>query len=312
MKILVTGAAGFVGTHLVAALSPRNEVFGISIEKTPKNSANCQYFEGDILDLTSLVKILSDHRPEVIYHLAAKAAIVGSSVKSFVEVNTIGTLNIYEAVLSLKESGYNPKIIYISSAEVYGSTDHPEKITETAICKPVNAYGISKYAADRLSQEYAKLYGLNITVVRPFNHTGPGQNKGFFVPDMASQIVDLENSDRDEILVGNLQSVRDYSDVRDIVRAYVLLGEKETQKGEVFNICSGVGIKMEEVLDLLLRVSTKKIKIKIDDTRLRSSDTKIYVGDNTKIKNALGWYPEIPFEQTLKDTLDYWRGMRGS
>lgn len=307
-KILITGANGFAGQHLIQLLTPDYQIIGVINKSNLASSGNTQYVNGNILDRGFLEDLVKKYKPEKIIHLAAIAPTWSEDPENIFKINLIGTLNLYLAVESHKESsGFDPKIVYVSSAEVYGKTPNPEKITEQNPFFPANYYGSSKVAADRLSYQMSQSAKLKIIIVRPFNHTGPGQLKGFFVPDMASQIVEIENSPgKSELMVGNLESVRDISDVRDITQGYKKILEIDTP-GEVFNICSGQGIKMKDLLDKLLSLAKKPIKIIEDPKRMRPSEVPITVGDNSKVKNLTGWEPKIPIDQTLQDTLEYWR-----
>lgn len=308
-KVLVTGANGFAGQHLIKSLGNQYQIIGIINKSNLSDSENLKYISGNILDRGFLEDLIAKYEPEKIMHLAAIANTASEDPENIFKINLIGTLNLYLATLSQKKlKNYNPKIVYVSSAEVYGKTPNPEKITEENLFFPANFYGTSKVAADRLSYQMSQSAGLNITIIRPFNHTGPGQLKGFFVPDMVSQIVEIENDpEKFELLAGNLQSIRDISDVRDIVEGYRKILETDSKSGEAFNLCCGKGIKMEDLLDKLLSMAKKEIKIIEDPKRMRPSEVPITVGDNTKFRNLTGWEPKIPIDQTLQDTLEYWR-----
>lgn len=307
-KLLLTGANGFVGQHLIKALGEDYQVIGIVHNSNLESAENVKYESGNILDRGFLEDIIKKHQPDSVIHLAAIAPTWTQDPENIFKINLVGTLNLYLAIENQKkESGINPKIIYVSSAEAYGKTINPEKITEENPFFPANYYGSSKVAADRLSYQMSQSAKLNIVIVRPFNHTGPGQMKGFFVPDMASQIVDLENSDKSELMVGNLESSRDISDVRDIVLGYKAILEADTKPGEAYNLCSGKGTKMKDILDILLSKAKKEIRVVEDPKRMRPSEVPITVGDNSKFKALTGWEPNIPLERTLEDTLDYWR-----
>lgn len=308
-KILVTGANGFAGQHLIGILKDGYSIVGIVHKSDLNSTESVTYENGNILDRGFLEDLIKKHQPESIIHLAAIAPTWSEDPENIFKINLVGTLNLYLAVESLKkETGYDPKIVYISSAEVYGKTINPEHITEENPFFPANYYGASKVAADRLSYQMSQSSKLNITIVRPFNHAGPGQLKGFFISDMASQIVEIEKDpSKNELMVGNLESVRDISDVRDIVQGYKLILEADTKPGDAFNLCSGRGIKMRELLDKLIHLAQKEIKITEDPKRMRPSEVPITVGDNSKFKGLTGWEPKIPLDQTLKDTLEYWR-----
>lgn len=309
-KILVTGSEGFVGQHLVKLLKKEYSILGLSRKTQLQDEENLNYLIGDILDKDTIYEILKTHQPDAIIHLAGIAKTWGNDPKEVFDINLSGTLNLYEAVSKLKkETGFSPKILFIGSAESYGKTDHPESISENSSLNPINAYGTSKLAADRLSYQYSQTDDLNIIILRPFPHIGPGQGNGFFVPDMASQIVALEKDpQKDELSVGNLEGIRDYLDVRDVVVAYKTLLEKDIAGGEVFNICSGNAVKIKDLLDKLLKFSKKPLKVKEDSSRLRSVNLPIFVGNNKKLFESTGWSPVYTIDQTLQDVLDYWRG----
>lgn len=309
-KVLVTGSGGFVGRHLVNLLKEDFQIIGTLFGEELKDEENVSYYEGNIQDKDFIGGLVKKYSPEYIVHLAARAISWDSDTEQVFNTNFLGTINLYKAVLEQKkvDSSYDPKILYVSSAEVYGKTSTPEKINEDCPFFPVNFYAVSKVAGDRLSYQISQTEGLNIVIARPFNHTGPGQQKGFFVPDMVSQIVEIENDpSRDTIKVGNTDTVRDLSDVRDIVRAYKLLIESDTKRGEAYNICSGQGQEIKNILEKLLSFAKKDIKIEVDQSRFYPVDIKVAVGDNIKLKTLTGWNPEIALDQTLEDALNYWR-----
>lgn len=309
-KVLVTGSEGFVGQHLVSLLKKDYQIIGLSRNTKIPSEENVDYVLGDILNPDQMYDLLKTHQPDAIIHLAGIAKTWGIDPKELFNINLFGTLNIYEAVLKFKseDSSFDPKIIFISSAEVYGKTTEPGNITENSPLLPINSYGTSKLAADRLSYQYSEANHLKIAILRPFPHIGPGQQKGFFASDMASQIVEIEKGQQEEILVGNLKAVRDYLDVRDVVEAYKAVLESDFTPGEVFNICSGQGVEIKDLLDKLISMSQKQIKITEDPTRLRPVDLPIFVGNNGKLVKATGWSPKLSIDATLKDVLDYWRG----
>lgn len=307
MKILITGANGFVGQHLIELLKPDYQILGLIHNSNLENSENVTYLSGNILDQGFLEDTLKSFQPDFIVHLAAIAITSSPNPENIFKINLFGTLNLYQAISQLKSADFNPKILYISSAEVYGKTTNPENITEESPFFPGNFYGTSKVSADRLSFQMSKSNGLKIIIIRPFNHTGPGQQKGFFVPDMAAQIVKAENLDEGEIVTGNLESVRDFLDVRDVVAGYKLALETDLPPGEAFNLSSGQGFSMKQILDKLISLAKKPLKICYDKSRIRPSDIQITIGNNSKFKKLTNWEPKIPIDQTLLDTLEYWR-----
>ncbi len=309
-KILITGSEGFAGQHLVKALEKEYSIIGISRHEVLDSTENIVYKNGDILDQKFMEDLIKEEKPDVIFHLAAIAITWKGDPEEIFRINFNGTLNIYESVLKVKkDSEYDPKIIYVSTSDVYGKTKNPESITEDAPFFPVNFYAVSKVSADRLSYQYSQTHKLNITILRPFNHTGPGQREGFFVPDMASQIAKIEKDPTiSEIKVGNLNSVKDFLDVRDVANAYKLAIEKDLKPGEAYNICSTVGFKFEDILEKLLSLSSKKITKIPDPEKMRPSEIPVLIGNNAKFIEATGWKQNYSLDQTLSDTLNYWRG----
>lgn len=310
-KVFITGANGFVGQHLVEELRDAYKIIGLAgSDKNKPNNVDdgVQYVTGDI-NSPKIGSILNKYRPEMIVHLAAVTQTWFSNPQKIMDVNLLGTINLYESIARLKIShAYQPKIIYVSSSEIYGKTTNPRSIKEEAPPFPVNHYAVSKVAADRLSYDYTQSHKLNIVIARPFTHTGPGQKEGFFVPDMVSQIVRLEKTaNGNTVLVGNLDTIRDYLDVRDVVRAYRLLLEKDIPAGEAVNICSGKGVVMQDVLGSLLKMSSMKLEVQKDPKRVRPSDVPVFIGDNTKLKKLTGWKNHFSLDETLRSVLDDWR-----
>ncbi|OPX17497.1 GDP-mannose 4,6-dehydratase, partial [candidate division WOR-3 bacterium 4484_100] len=213
--------------------------------------------------------------------------------------------NLFESVRELK---LDPKIHIAGSSEEYGLV-YPEEtpIKETNPLRPLSPYAVSKVAQDFLGYQYFKSYGLKIVRTRAFNHTGPRRGDVFVTSNFAKQIVEIEKGMRPPVIkVGNLNAVRDFLDVRDVVRAYALALEKGVP-GEVYNIASGKGIKIKELLERLIKISGVDLKIETDPSRLRPSDVELLIGSPEKFQMATGWKPEIPFDKTLKDLLDFWR-----
>lgn len=307
--VLVTGAGGFVGQHLVGALSRNYQV--ISATHHPAGaleSANVSYRQLDIRDRDAVDRLLKQQAPDFIIHLAASTTGWFEDPKALYETNLFGTLNLYEAIAKLKEeNGYNPKILYVGSSEAYGMSSSVEPITEDAPFLPANNYGASKACADVASYAYTRSKGLNIIIARPFTHTGPGQREGFFVSDMVAQVVKAEQSGGSELRVGNTDATRDYLDVRDVVRAYVLLLESDTAAGAAYNVCSGRGVKIKDLLNQIIKLSTVSLSLVQDPARMRPSDVPIFVGDNSKLHALTGWQPTFSLQQTISDALAYRR-----
>lgn len=305
-KIFITGINGFVGKHLINQY-PEDEISGLIKNSDGQLGENVKAYQGDILDTVEIEKIIEEIKPDIIFHLAALTS-PAESLKTPVETinnNVLGQLNILEAVRKL---GLDSKMLVVSSAEVYGNVDEKNiPTTESAELLPNTPYGVSKVTQDMLGYQYYKAYGLKNTRVRPFNHIGPGQAPIFVVSAFAKQIAMIEKGQQEKIIkVGNLTAKRDFTDVRDVVRAYKLLVDKG-RAGEVYNIGSGKSYAISEILNILLSFSNEKIEIVEDESLLRKVDVKELRCDFTKLRNDTGWEPEIPIEKSLRDTLDYWR-----
>lgn len=309
MKILITGASGFVGQHLIDVLKATHSIIGTVNNNLPSSFENVSFEKLDITQKDQVFDLLNKHRPDVIVHLAAISITWSENPEDIFKINFDGTFNIYDSIIKIaQKQPYSPKVIFASSGTIYGKAKNSELINEDTEIKPLNFYSTSKACADRLSYQYSQTYNLPIAIVRSFNLSGPGQHLGFFVPDMCSQIAKIERDpSQDTIEVGNLESIRDFLDVRDAALAYKALIEKDYTSGEVFNLCSGNGRKMQDILNTLISLSTKEIKIGINPSRIQKSDIPIFVGDNQKLRTLTDWEPTIDFDQTLKDTLDYWR-----
>jgi GDP-4-dehydro-6-deoxy-D-mannose reductase len=221
------------------------------------------------------------------------------------EANVIGTIHLFEAV---RRAEINPVIQIACSSEEYGLVHKDETpITENNPLRPLSTYAVSKVGMDFLGYQYFKSYGMKIIRTRGFNHTGPRQGDVYVCSTFAKQVALAEVGKHEPVIeVGNLESYRDFTDVRDIVRAYLLAVQK-CEPGDVYNIASGKTWQIKEVLDMLIKMSTVKIKIEKDPSRMRPSDVELLIGDSTKFREKTGWQPQISFEQTLHDLLDYWR-----
>jgi GDP-4-dehydro-6-deoxy-D-mannose reductase len=313
MRILVTGIAGFVGSHLAKLLAgKKNEVFGICLgcEDTSELALvrrKIAIYKCDITDFPKLSDLVKKIRPDQIYHLAG----ISSAGRSFLEplvtfdANIYGTISLLEAV---RQGKLDTKILVVGSGDMYGVVSKKDiPIKENLPLNPISPYGASKAACDVLAYQYFKSYGLKIVRARSFNHTGPGQALGFAIPDFCSQIAKIEKGLVPAYMrVGNLQAIRDLTDVRDIVRGYELL-MRHGKAGEAYNLCLGKGYKLKQILDKLSKLACKKIKAMEDKNRKRTADIPILVGDNSKIKKESGWKPKMSLDETLKDSLDYWR-----
>ena len=313
-RALITGITGFAGSHLAELLLlEKVEVHGIQRWRSKSDNIshikNDVFFhEADLLDAHSLYKVIDEVRPNYIFHLAAQSYVQSSwsSPSNTLEVNIIGTVHLFEA---LKKSQMTDTVIQIAcSSEEYGKVKKDElPIKETNPLRPLSPYAVSKIAMDYLGYQYYESYGIKVIRTRGFNHTGPRRGDVFAESTFAKQIAEIEKGIKNPIVeVGNLDAVRDYTDVRDMVRAYYIAVQK-CKPGKEYNIATGRGWKIQQVLDILLSMSKVRIKVVKDESRMRPSDVEVLIGDATIFRKETGWKPEIPFEKTLKDLLNYWR-----
>jgi len=307
MKALIIGVAGFVGKHLANELVKSGwDVSGTKLP-TEKAGLDIPVFGLDILDAAAVNGLVNKIKPDCVFHLAAQSSVAVSWKKPAltVDVNIKGTVNLLEAVRDMENP---PRLLLIGSGDEYGTVQPNElPINEDAVLKPGNIYAGSKIAQGMLGQIYAKAYGLEVIIIRAFNHIGPGQTDTFVVPGFCKQVAEIEEKgDKGVIRVGNLEAKRDFTDVRDIVRAYRMLAESG-EPGEIYNIGSGISVSIAEVLNQILKLSSTEIKIEQDKDRMRPSDTPEIRADVSKLTACTGWKPEITLEETLKDVLDEWR-----
>lgn len=312
-RALIIGVLGFVGEYLTQELVNNSiEVYGADIKEC--NDAGdinaCSLMRKllkiDLIKREDIALVLKEIQPDYIINLAGISSVKLSwqiPALTF-DVNVKGVVNIFEAI---KETGINPRVLLIGSSEEYGITNGDKYINEDAPLNALNPYGISKVTQERIALMYKDTFGIDVLMVRAFNHIGPRQQLGFVLPDFANQIAKIEKFDVEPVLyVGNLKAERDFTDVRDVVRGYRLLLEKG-KSGEVYNIGSGYSYSIEKLLDKLVMKSSKNIEIRVNNQMLRPKDTPTIICDNSKIKNSIGWEPEINIDETLEDVLQYWR-----
>lgn len=307
MRVLITGAGGFVGHHLAAHLGqaqPAAEVIGTTL--FPSEGTHPAVAENRRIDLKQYERVrnlLRETRPEAIYHLAAQAFVPRSFEDPWetLENNIRAQLNIIQACLELD---IRPRTLVVSSAEIYGEVlpDQLPLAEDTAI-RPTNPYSVSKVAQDMLALQYHLSHSLPIMRARPFNHIGPGQNSRFVAPAFALQIARIEEDGGEAVIkVGNLAAKRDFTDVRDIVRAYHMIVEKG-QPGQAYNVASGQAYSIQHLLDVLLGLTRVNIQVRVDPDRLRPVDVPEIRGDASKLRRDTGWRPTLSFKDTLKDVL---------
>jgi GDP-4-dehydro-6-deoxy-D-mannose reductase len=291
VRALVTGGRGFVGTWLIAHLRAEGDQV-VSIDR-----------EVEITDAAAVREAVTAAGPDALYHLAALTHVgrSWSDPGEVFRVNALGTLNVLEAARACARA---PRVLITSSAEVYGTVTEDElPVLEQAPLAPVTPYGASKVATEFLAVQAHLGYGLPVVRVRPFNHVGPGQASQFVVPSLASHIDGARSSGAKSIPVGNLGARRDLTDVRDVVRAYRLLVERGVP-GEVYNVCSGQDVSIEEVARMLLGLAGVDLQFIVDPALARPVDIPVLRGDPGKVHAATGWKPEIDLSRTLRDVLD--------
>ena len=292
MRVFVTGGHGFVGGHLIEHL----RASGDEVVAPHQN-------EVDLADQDKLTDAVVAAEPDAVIHLAALAH-VGESWKDpahTFEVNAVGTLHLLEAARRVTPA---PRVLLIGSAEVYGPVQAADlPLTEEHKLNPVTPYAVSKVAAEYLGVQYHAGFGVPVVRARSFNHIGPGQAGRFVVADIAGRIAEaIKKGDKDPIKVGNLSARRDYTDVRDVARAYRLLVTDGTA-GEAYNVCSGVDVSVETLAHRLLALAEVKLEIEVDPALVRPVDVPVLVGDNSRLRRATGWQPEISLDETLRDVL---------
>ncbi len=317
MRTLVTGITGFVGGHLTEhLLAEGDSVTGCSRRGAwPKQLAHLVHrtrlIRCDLCDSDQAQSLLEHETFDSIFHLAGLASPQAclADPETARRENVVATENLYEAI---RRSGQQPRVLFISTCYVYGQPA-PSNLPVTITC-PIRAehpYAATKWAAEQISLRFAEMAKLDIIRIRPFNHTGPRQPAGYMVSDWAGQIAAIEAGKMPARLhVGNLDTRRDYSDVRDIVRAYRMIAGQPQSRG-VYNVGSGVSRSGREILELLRGLSRVPWEVVEDRTRMRTSEIQEIVADTTAIRSFIGWKPEVDFKTTLADTLEYWRGLQG-
>ncbi len=308
MRALITGVGGFVGPHLVRELRRSTDwaVFGLCRQRGAGEGYTP--LVADLLDRERVARAVADVAPTHVFHLAAQSHVPTSNEDAggTLTNNIVGQINLLDACRALPEP---PRVLIVGSAEEYGLAEPGEMpLREDQPFRPTNPYAVSKVAQDLLGWQYFVAHGLPVVRARPFPHIGPGQSDRFAVAAFARQVAEIEAGRREPVVrVGNLEAQRDFLDVRDVVRAYRLALTRGAP-GAVYNIGSGVAVRMRAVLDRLLALSPAAVEVAIDPSRLRPSDVPLLVADSGALRAATGWRPVVPFDQSLRDTLDWWRG----
>lgn len=308
-KALIIGAAGFVGGYLIDCLNNefRMEVFGTKLKDQNYSRSNTTILDLNILNKDEIVDLLNKVHPDYIFHLAAQSSVALSwrDPQLTVDINIKGAINLYEA---LREIDYKPRVLVVGSGEEYGKIKNPElQVTEDTNLYPGNIYAATKVCQNMIGSIYANAYNLDIIFVRAFNHIGPEQSPIFVVSDFCKQVAEIEKGIKEPILyVGNLSAKRDFTDVRDVVRAYALLVQKGIS-GETYNVASGNAVQINDILQMILSFTDVKISVKTDSLKLRPIDIPKIEADISKIISTTGWTRKTDLKQTLKETLDYWR-----
>lgn len=308
-KALIIGAGGFVGAYLIEHLHSLG-TYELYATKMGGEQLPYEYVQVDMLDILereAIDELLGRVRPDVIFHLAALSSVALSWKKPqlTIDINIKGTVNLLDSV---RNSGLSPRVLLVGSGEEYGHVREKDvPIKEETYLRPGNIYAATKACQNMFGSIYADAYDLDIVMVRAFNHIGPGQSDLFVVSDFCKQVAEIEKGIKEPVIkVGNLASRRDFTDVRDVVRAYALLASSG-QKGELYNVGSGDARSIQEILDMILDRATREISVVIDETRFRPVDVPIIEADIGKLGSATGWKPQIDIEQTVQETLEYWR-----
>ena len=315
-RVLITGVTGFVGSYLAEyCLEKGCLVFGTGRRRSPLTNIQAvirdkrfKLMEMELEDARSISSAIRTSRPDLVFHLAAQSFVPTSfeSPHYTFQVNILGTLALLEGLRQWSGDS-TPKIQIAGTSEEYGLVKEEEcPIVETQPLRPLSPYGVSKVACDLLGTQYARSYGMHIVVTRAFNHEGARRGVEFVTSNFAHQAVLLAEGKISELKVGNLDAVRDYNHVKDIVHGYWLALEKG-EPGEVYNICGGEATRIGEIITILERIVERKLPYSVDPQRLRPSDVPLLLGDSTKFRKQTGWEPKLTFEDAMRDLVAHWR-----
>ncbi|MBZ0268675.1 GDP-mannose 4,6-dehydratase [bacterium] len=305
MNVLITGSAGFVGTHLRAALRSQGvSVFGFGAEECVPGAGE-GYCQGNLLSAIQLREAIEEAQPDWVFHLAAVTGHGGAeAIRTAIDVNVTGTGRLMAA---LSERGKPVRVVHMGSSAQYGAVPEQfDPVAEIAPQFPMGVYGWSKTASEAVAMAHAGRGGIDVVGARPFNQTGPGEPPHLVVAAFAEQVAEIENGAEPVLHVGNLQAVRDFTDVRDTVRGLVDLA-RSGMSGRIYNLCSGRGMRVQDVLAMLLDKSTSTIEVRADPTRSRPADLAKQVGTAERARREVGWTPAIDLSTSLSDVLEDWR-----
>jgi GDP-4-dehydro-6-deoxy-D-mannose reductase len=300
MRVLVTGASGFVGRYLVDALRLR----GDDVVACGGPGQNGEFFPLDLGDAASIRAALDAAKPAVVFHLAAQTFVpesLGSPIATY-ETNTLGTARLAQALRDYAKTGEPvPRLVFTSSAEVYGAREPGDlPIREGLDLRPANPYAASKAGAEAILLAEARSFGLDVVIARAFNHIGPGQSERFVVASLAAQLARIAKGGESLLMVGNLTAARDFLDVRDVVEAYVALA-REGASGQVYNVCSGTAVTIRDMLGQLIVIARVPVEVREDPARMRPVDVPLLVGSSEKLTRATQWSPRILLRRSLQD-----------
>lgn len=304
LRFLVTGGSGFVGTHLLAPLRGRAAEVALLGTGVFARSSEVTGYQVDVRDGEAVRAAVHEFGPTHVCHLAAISSVAESwrQPRLTYEVNVLGTFNVIEAAMTLPRPA---RVLNISTAQVYAASSTP--LTESSALGPENPYAASKAMAELLAVQYQKATEGGVITARSFNHAGPAQTPDYVLSSIAKQLAEIEAGKREpRLVIGNTHVRRDFTDVRDVVEAYVELLIKGTP-GDVYNVCSGRTRSIRELIDELVSTSGVKIRIESEEARRRAGEVEVVCGSPEKIRSTIGWTPKLPLRKTLEDLLDYWR-----
>jgi len=313
-RVLITGVCGFAGSHLAARLAGDGcEVHGVDLAGVNRRNLDdlapsTAVHEADLTDRGAVERTVAETRPEAVFHLAGRIA--GDDLEALLAANVVGTEMLIRALAGPGGEGLRVIVVTGSAAEYGPVAESDLPIDETAPCRPVNLYGVSKVTQSTTADTLAKRFDLPLVRTRTFNITGPGEPVSLAASNFAKQIVEIEAGKREaKILVGPLEGMRDFSDIRDVVRAYAAAARAADAIGGIFNVCSGRAVRIGEILDRLITLSSASVEIAPNPAFAGRSDTSVFIGNGARAKETFGYEPEIALDRSLGDLLAWWRRM---